>query len=209
MKETIKKLLRENLDYQGEHQAPDKDDIPIYDMTKGFPEDIYSNEAVRMYGEHSDEYSDQYSLSVINSVRNKPKAKVKIYRAVPNANHDVAKQIKELSDIVNYYYKFGFFPMRNKIVSDLEDKYYNSIPDYEQRQAKVLDDIKSEITSLESSKVKGLGINNGDWVTINPDYAKSHGKNNLNNKFKVITKTVPASTLFTYGDSIHEWGYNL
>ena len=51
-------------------------------------------------------------------------------------------------------------------------------------------------------------INNGDWVTITPNYAKGHGQSVLNNKFKIISKTVPASTLYTDGNSIHEFGYN-
>lgn len=51
-------------------------------------------------------------------------------------------------------------------------------------------------------------INIGDWVTINKKYASQHGKSTLNNEYKIITKTVPAKTLYTNGDSIHEWGYN-
>jgi len=210
MKALIKRLLKEELEnYRGEHQAADKEDIPIYNMTLGYPEDIYSNEAAKMYGEHSDEYSDQYSLSVIHSVRNKPKAKVKIYRAVPDINYEVNKDLKDLNNIIGYYYKFGFFPMKLKLIHDLDDKYYEQIPDYEERQAKILSDIESQRDDIISKKNKSIGINNGDWVTINPDYAKSHGKNNLNNRFKVVTKTVPANTLFTFGDSIHEWGYNI
>lgn len=57
---------------------------------------------------------------------------------------------------------------------------------------------------LTQTKIK---INSGDWVTINPAYAKEHGQSNLNNKFKIITKTVKAKNLFTDGNSIHEWGY--
>ncbi len=208
MRDLIKKLLRETLDYKGEHSAPDKDDTPIYDMTQTLPDDIYSNDAVRLYGEHSDEYSDQYSIHIIHSVRNKPKAKVKIYRAVPDLNYDVSKKIKELSSIISYKNQFGFYPMKNKIVNDLDAKYYDSISDYDKRMQQIYNDIETEINNLSAQKSKGLTINNGDWVTINPDYAKSHGRNNLNNKFKIITKTVPANTLFTFGDSIHEWGYN-
>jgi len=208
MRNLIKKILKESLDnYHGEHQAPDKDDIPIYNMTLGYPDDIYSNEAARMYGDHSEEYSDQYSLWIINSVKNKPKAKVKIYRAVPDINYEFNKELKDLNNIINYHQKFGFFPMKQKLVHDLDDKYYEEIPDYEERQSKILQDIESLRDSIIEKKNKPIGINSGDWVTINPDYAKSHGKDNLKNKFKIVTKTVPANTLFTSGDSIHEWGY--
>ena len=209
MKSFIKELLREGLeDYRGEHEAPDKDNIPIYNMTMTYPDDIYSSDAASLYGEHSDEYSDQYSMSIINAVRNNPRAKVKIYRAIPDINNEINKQLKGLNDIISYYNNFGFFPMKTKLVHDLDDKYYHEIPDYEQRQAKILNDIESERDNVISKKSAPIGINNGDWVTINPDYAKSHGKSHLNNKYKIITKTVPAKTLFTFGDSIHEWGYN-
>jgi hypothetical protein len=160
-----------------------------------------------MYGDHSDEYSDLYSLGIINSVKNKPKAKVKIYRAVPDINYEFNKELKDLNNIINYHQKFGFFPMKQKLVHDLDDKYYEEIPDYEERQSKILQDIESLRDSIIEKKNKPIGINSGDWVTINPDYAKSHGKDNLKNKFKIVTKTVPANTLFTSGDSIHEWGY--
>lgn len=84
MKQLIKKLLRETLDYVGGHEAPDVSNIPIYDMTKEYPNDIYSSEAIRLYGDHSDEYSDSFSMSIINNLRNKPNKLVKIYRAVPD-----------------------------------------------------------------------------------------------------------------------------
>lgn len=51
-------------------------------------------------------------------------------------------------------------------------------------------------------------INNGDWVTTTLQYAKSHGQSIMDNDFKIISKVVPARTLYTNADSIHEWGYN-
>jgi len=51
-------------------------------------------------------------------------------------------------------------------------------------------------------------INAGDWVTINPQYAKMHGVHALNGKYKVIKKTVYARDIYTDGNSIHEWGYD-
>ena len=58
------------------------------------------------------------------------------------------------------------------------------------------------------SKKDKIQINSGDWVTINKDYAVEHGESSLLGKYRILTKTVPAKTLFTNGDSIHEWGYN-
>jgi hypothetical protein len=52
------------------------------------------------------------------------------------------------------------------------------------------------------------GINKGDWVTINRDYAKEHGQGALNGDYKILKKQVYARDLFTAGDSHHEWGYD-
>lgn len=51
-------------------------------------------------------------------------------------------------------------------------------------------------------------INFGDWVTINRQYAIMHGESWLHGKYRILSKTVPAKTLYTEGNSIHEWGYN-
>lgn len=51
-------------------------------------------------------------------------------------------------------------------------------------------------------------INNGDWVTLSPSYAKLHGEGPLGGDYRVIQQNVPARKLFTSGDSIHEFGYD-
>jgi len=55
-------------------------------------------------------------------------------------------------------------------------------------------------------------ITDGDWVTINMNYAKQHGKMVLKGQqkfdYKIISKKVPARTVWTDGNSIHEFGYN-
>ena len=66
-------------------------------------------------------------------------------------------------------------------------------------------DINFEI----NQKKKPIGINDGDWVTINLDYAKEHGKSNLGGKFKIVSKTVKASQLYSECNSIYEYGYNV
>ncbi len=55
-------------------------------------------------------------------------------------------------------------------------------------------------------EVKSNTINPGDWVTASKEYAAQHGKGL--GKYKLLSKIVPAKTLFTNGDSIHEWGYD-
>jgi GNAT superfamily N-acetyltransferase len=55
---------------------------------------------------------------------------------------------------------------------------------------------------------EGVAINNGDWVTISPEYAKMHGEGALNGDYRIIQQQVPARKLFTNGDSAHEFGYD-
>lgn len=50
-------------------------------------------------------------------------------------------------------------------------------------------------------------INAGDWVTINPNYAKQHGESNLPEGYKILQQKVPAKSVWTNADSIHEYGY--
>lgn len=51
-------------------------------------------------------------------------------------------------------------------------------------------------------------IRPGDWVTISKQYAREHGEANLKGDYKIASKQVPASHLYTNGDSINEWGYH-
>jgi hypothetical protein len=55
---------------------------------------------------------------------------------------------------------------------------------------------------------KGQGINKGDWITTDRQYAKEHGQGALGDNYKIIKKTVKARDIFTNGDSIYEFGYD-
>lgn len=203
---TFKQYLFEAVDdYKGQHQAPGlSDGAPLYDVTLNgiYPEDIYSPNGKRYYG--SGEIYDNESFSIVNACHNKPNSKVKIYRAVPN---NIDKDLlKELLSIHNYYIKWKFFPVGNKIIEFLDTKYPIDQYGYEKMQELILKDIRDQIDEIQKNKIK-LKINKGDWVTISKKYAIDHGKSALNNKFDVITKTVKAKEIVTNGDSIHEWGY--
>jgi len=81
-------LVKEDIDdYRGHHVAPIEPDYhsPLHDMTGIYPEDLYSHLGVRYYGDGSQESQerDRHSHSIIMSVRNKPDAKVLVYRTVP------------------------------------------------------------------------------------------------------------------------------
>lgn len=53
-------------------------------------------------------------------------------------------------------------------------------------------------------------LNPGDWVTPNLDYAKQHAKHPTDSKqdMPVWRYVVPASSLFTDGNSLSEWGFD-
>jgi hypothetical protein len=75
-------------DYRGQHTAPDSDGgAPLHDMKDIYPDDIYSNKAAQYYG-HWGDYRDNAAIKVIQSMRGKPNAPVKIYRAVPKEAGD-------------------------------------------------------------------------------------------------------------------------
>lgn len=205
IKEEIINYLQEE-DYRGNHSAPTTDSSPMHDLSDTYPDDIYSYDAARLYS-HYNNWKDNQAISIIQSARNKPKKPIKIYRAVPDLNFDTNSKLKLLYYIVNYYNKFKFFPMKNDIVHNLQDKYDINKYSYDNQKKMILDDLNQQILNLESQQQQKLGINNGDWITIFKEYAKEHGISNLNDKFKIVSKTVPAQHLYTDGNDIFEWSY--
>jgi hypothetical protein len=203
----INKFLNEE-DYRGGHTAPapDADDAPMYNLKNIYPENIYSNDAARLYSHYGDN-RDNEAIYIIQSAKNKPNKLIKIYRAVPDINFNIKLKLKPLIDVVNYYNKWKFFPLKNQLIYSLEDKYSNL--KYDEQQKQVLNDLYNQIETLKSQMNKKLTINNGDWVTISKDYAKEHIESNLNGQGIILSKTVPARNLFTDGNDIFEWGYNV
>jgi flagellar hook-associated protein FlgK len=210
IKDFIKNKIRENLsDYVGQHSAPSKDgNEPMHNIEDMFP-DMYSDKALRYYGGYG--LDDASVINQIQTVHNKPNKLVKIYRAVPNLNKEVDKQIKELVDLLNYRFRYRFFPVNNKIIHNIEDKVQSENPNltYDETQQEIVNELNKMIDELRTKKEKPLKINNGDWVTTSLLYAKEHGRSHLNNNFKIVSKTVKASELYTDGNSIFEWGYNV
>jgi hypothetical protein len=51
-------------------------------------------------------------------------------------------------------------------------------------------------------------INPGDWVSITKEYAITHKNNSGEPDWKIISKKVKASHVYTSGDSWDEWGYD-
>lgn len=79
-------------DYMGGHEAPMAEDInaPIWDLTGKYtgnnlyPKDIYSQDAYRLYSA-GEEY-DGLAMSILQSVKYRPNAKITIYRAVSKSS---------------------------------------------------------------------------------------------------------------------------
>lgn len=55
---------------------------------------------------------------------------------------------------------------------------------------------------------KETKLRNGDWVSVNREYAKEHGERNINGGYKIIEDEVPAKYVYTDGNSLHEQGYD-
>lgn len=125
--------------YRGHHTAPTPDyGAPLHDLRTVFSDDIYGPRAAQYHGHYGGNHPmDVETVLKIQRLRDKPRASVQIYRAVP--------------------------------------------PNVRR-------------------------INPGDWVTINRSYAVEHGRGM--GRYRILTRVVPAHTLWNNGDSIHEWGYH-
>lgn len=76
--------ITESDDYREQHTSPGPETgSPAHDLTKGaYPEDFYSSKGHQYYGDGRSD--DKIVHSHLKSLRNRPEADVKIYRAVPN-----------------------------------------------------------------------------------------------------------------------------
>lgn len=187
--------------YRGSHRAPSKGyGAPLHDMAQLYPDDIYGPHGARYYG-HGNDVMDNQSIFIIRWARGKPHARIKIYRAVPDINKEVNAKIKRLGNLVIYVSKHGFTPMGD------EQARYQFIALNRNKEA-YIEKLREEIEKLDKVKEKPLQINPGDWVTITRQYAVLHGEHTLEGNYKILTKTVKASELYTEGNSIHEFGYD-
>jgi hypothetical protein len=90
LSDTVQATLRRKADlpsdfnpsYRGGHTADGPEyGAPLDDLSKSYPDDIYSAQGKRYYGHGGPE--DDEAFRVINEVRGKPDADVTMYRAVP------------------------------------------------------------------------------------------------------------------------------
>ena len=204
-------------DYSGEHQAPynNGDDKPMHLAGELYGDDIYTINAYKYFTNHRP--YDNEAINAIQSAHNKPNKRIKIYRAVPLRGEikQLKKRIQDIQQTLNYFDQNNGFKFGDKIVKefgvDYEDKFMNKEITNEQFNLYVYNDIQKELYILEenlknTNEIKT--INDGDWVTITKGYAIQHGKNELNNQYKIISKIVPVKYLYTDANDIQEWGYD-
>lgn len=184
-------------DYGGEHSPPGPDSgAPLHDLTgKGtiYPDDVYGPHGRQYYGTGEDAL-DAQTFSLAHDVHGKPNARVTIYRAIPD-DITVADRIAKIEKQKAYILKTGKLPPNADTHLD-RSEYFGQI-------SKELDRLKAQPPKVEPP----VGINSGDWVTVNRAYAKQHGESTLRGNYRIISKSVRAGDVFTNGDSIHEYGY--
>lgn len=195
----IEDVLNKNVDfsYRYQHTAPNPayGGQPIYDLTKVFPEDVYSPKAGLYYGGGNFRQNKE-ATDVFNAVRGKPDAEVTIYRAVP-FEKSIEEQIFELENIKQKILDTGKVP-----------SFYDSI-DPKASAASVLYEIENNLNRLKTNPKKPIQIENiapTDWVTVSPNYAKSHAEG-FSKGSKILQKKVPAKQVMSEGNDLLEQGY--
>ena len=183
--------------YRGSHTAPMKDSgAPLNDLTKIYPDDIYSSKAAQYYGHYGNgSAQDAQSIALMQSARNRPNLPVTMYRAVPYEK-SFGEQVATLDAQMATFMRRGNTPSDSALSGSA---WYNNASEMRARLASAAE---AQATTAR------LTINNGDWVTLNRAYAKEHGEGALNGNYKIISQKVPARKLFTDGNSIHEFGYD-
>lgn len=183
-------------DYRGAHRAPDRESgAPLWDLTLNgvYPDDVYSPQGPRIYGNRGD---DSVTWAAVRSAHNRPARAFTVYRAVPLAitREDRIRKIREDQA---YILRTGRIPRTGSMRAETASKEYEALSR----------ELEYALSQPEDARPTAR-INPGDWVTLERSYAVGHGQSALHGEYRVIQKTVPASTLFTAGDSIMEWGYD-
>ena len=182
-------------DYRGQHTAPMKGEgsAPLNDLKGVYPDDIYSPNGPRYYGDSGGSPSDSRAVALMQQARGKPNMPVTMYRAVPYEK-TAAEQAAKIDQQLKQYMSRGTVP---------RDAALSGSAWYENAER-----MRDKLLQLSQDQPARLAINNGDWVTLSKEYAKEHGQAALNGKYKIVSKKVPARKLFTDGNSVHEFGYD-
>lgn len=121
----------------------------------------------------------------------------------PNAKYDVC-----ITDIDRCYGGDG------SIYSPKAAYYYGDGRSYDQKAINAIKKARKSPETLISiyravpSNIKDTRVRNGDWVSIDKEYAEEHGWRMFDDDYRIIENKVPAKYLYTDGNSIHEFGYD-
>ncbi len=186
-------------DYRIDHRAPGREAAPLHDLTGGsvYPDDVYSSLGPRYYG--TGDGTDLVTWAIVRKMRGHPNRPVRIYRATIKlpANRDA--QIRQMEADRASLLRRGKLPASRASVYGAHSK------------SAVYDSIVASLAQLRAmpppEKVRRTTINPGDWVTLDRAYAVAHGEGPMRGHYSIVSKVVPARTLYTNGDSILEWGY--
>jgi len=188
-------------DYRGQHEAPDAESgAPMHDLAGDvYPADFYETQSYYRTGE---DRADNESFAAVNTVRGKPNAKVRVYRAVPHLP-STEEQIEEYEQQKRVMLRRGQFPPGVDPSAGHSPAFGLDVNGY-------FEWVHAEIERLragEQREAVAYGINPGDWVTPSKAYARQHIESNIGARSRIVSKLVPACELFTEGDSINEWGW--
>lgn len=186
-------------DYRGDHTAPGRDSgAPLHDMSVLYPEDIYGPNAIQFYG--TGDALDDRALALIRSMKGRPNATIRIYRAVPLTR---AQTLKQLEDDLAYVKRTGKIPKGQRI-------YYSSNPTRSEYYERLTEEIERIKKLIETDGDASTSIKDGDWVSPFKEYVTEHGDSIYKSRknYRIVSRLVRASDLFTAGDSWLEWGYS-
>jgi hypothetical protein len=189
-----------DLEYRGQHQAPSREDAPLWDLTRNgvYPADVYDLSTMRSYA--IGDGSDANTWGIVRLYRDKPRSKVKIYRSVP-MRMSMQEQIDQIDSEKRYILRHGKVPSGVRFLGT-PSSYYEAI-------SRKRDALVEKLETQGESQEPRLSINPGDWVTLDRRYAASHGESVLGkSNYKILSKSVPSSEVFTDGNSIMEWGWD-
>ena len=106
------KILKEDMEYRGEHTAPSSENAPAYDLTMNevYPKDVYDMPSWYEQGE------SLLELRKILSLKDKPDYPVWIYRAIPKTVYEnlMKKAKSENSSLLKMVFKDGEWVTTNK-----------------------------------------------------------------------------------------------
>lgn len=74
----------------------------------------------------------------------------------------------------------------------------------------IIDGEKDELIAYRTvpKDINQKELQDGDWITFSKDYAKSHGGNRFDGKYKIITQKVNKNDVWWDGNDINEWGFD-